>query len=360
MRLPPSVRYLPSRLQFALNPWLWLGVLLTGIVGLYAWEYRQNPGQLPWQLGTTGLGESGDSTSTDVLLESLTPEEQAVAAELDNVELLLAQLDSDITALTTGGESSAAASLNASAANTPTNESSVERLNRYIQEYDFLAPQTRGTGNSSQLIAPVQRPRESVLTFQSGAESSPSASALSEAFTRRQLEQTAPTAAPSATAPRPTVGQTAPAVPTTDATPGLPSGEALENRALSDGASPFSFGQPDASGIVPGSLDGLNRSFIRTTPSMSPPPGTTGYVPPTSLSDFNRLNQPASETIPFGSQPSAGFGVPAPANRPNNTQVLPPAMNSTAPPSEIPAPTTSFSENQNQPPPRNGWESFWD
>ena len=128
MRLPPSVRYLPSRFQVALNPWLWLGILLTGVVGVYAWQYRQDSGQLPWQIGATGLGSSGDATSTDVLLESLTPEEQAVAAELDNIELLLAQLDSDVSALTTGGDASAAAALNEALADAPevSSESSVE------------------------------------------------------------------------------------------------------------------------------------------------------------------------------------------------------------------------------------------
>ncbi|MEO1509080.1 MAG: hypothetical protein AAFU84_15695 [Cyanobacteria bacterium J06633_23] len=134
MRLPPSVRYLPSRFQVALNPWLWLGILLTGVVGVYAWQYHQGSGQLPWQIGATGLGSSGDATSTDVLLESLTPEEQAVAAELDNIELLLAQLDSDVSALTTGGDASAAAALNEALADAPevSSESSVERLTRSI------------------------------------------------------------------------------------------------------------------------------------------------------------------------------------------------------------------------------------
>ena len=138
MRLPPSVRYLPSRFQVALNPWLWLGILLTGVVGVYAWQYRQDSGQLPWQIGATGLGSSGDATSTDVLLESLTPEEQAVAAELDNIELLLAQLDSDVSALTTGGDASAAAALNEALADAPEVSSESSRSEEHTSELQSL------------------------------------------------------------------------------------------------------------------------------------------------------------------------------------------------------------------------------
>ncbi|MEM9266640.1 MAG: hypothetical protein AAGA46_14060 [Cyanobacteria bacterium P01_F01_bin.13] len=348
MRLPPSLRYLPSRLQVAFNPWLWLGILLTGIVGIYAWEYRQNPAQL-WQISATSPNGSEDPTSTDVLLESLTPDEQAIAAELDNVELLLAQLDSDVSALTTGGEESAAAALNAYSINASgeISESGVERLNRYIDEYNFLGTNAKGANvqpERSEAPTPGEASSESVLTLQPTSQTDRTASALAEALARQQIEQEA--AANSSPEPSST-----------------PSGEAAETAtaetASTEGTSDsqaFSFDQP---GVTPGRLEGLNRAFIRTTPNMSPPPGTTGYVPPTSLPDFTRANQ-AAGVNPFGAQPS-GLGrstVPSSVDLPDRSQVLPPADSTVVTP--LPIPTVDGSSQVEPDRPRNAWEAFFD
>ncbi|MBT9317561.1 hypothetical protein [Leptothoe spongobia] len=362
MRLPPSVRYLPSRLQFASNPWLWLGILMTGIVGLYAWEYRQNPGQLPWQINAQGLGNnSSNSNSTDRLLESLTPEEQSIAAELDNVELLLAQLDSDVSALTTGGDSSAAAALNAAIDASEVSESNVDRLKRYIGEYSFLGTGARGANvqsNDPQTIAPVQRPTESILNLRSESESGQAASALGASFAQRQLEL--PASSPTSPARTGLTGGTSNS--DVDSREGTTSeaaavDNATDNQAI--GQTTFSFDQFGQTGVAPGSLEGLNRPFIRTTPNMSPPPGTTGYVPPASLSDFNRLTQQRSGADPFSTQPATGsLGTTAPSAGRANTQVLPPADIETAAPLQTPAFDSSSQINQSQP--RNAWENFWD
>ncbi|MEM9977715.1 MAG: hypothetical protein AAF808_08785 [Cyanobacteria bacterium P01_D01_bin.2] len=347
MRLPPSIRYLPSRLQALSNPWLWLGLMVTGIIGVYALEYRRNPGQLPWQAGAADPSRTAEATPTDVLLESLTPEERAVASEIDNIELLLAQLDANVSALTTGGESSAAAALNASPSGTGAagsteidefvGESSVARLNRYIDEYRFL-----GTSASGANVQTVE-PQTSAQASQSQPERTEQAQivhALADALARQQAEQT----------PSPEVASEA----------NTESGQLSTengNSAPTDTAETPVFGQ---TGVVPGSLDGLNQSFIRTTPNMSPPPGTTGYVAPTSLSDFNRLNQPA-DTNPFVTQPSSGsFGSPSPAAvpTPDRTQVLPPVQDPIVTPLADPRFDGSQQAAPNQP--RNAWESFFD
>ncbi len=341
MRLPPSVRYFPSRLQGILNPWLWLGILVMGIVGIYAWEYRQNPGRLPWQIGTTGRGATGDATSTDVLIESLTPEEQAVAAELDNIELLLAQLDSDVSALTSGGESSAAASLNAALADAAgeTSESSVERLTRYINEYDFLGTGARGSNiEIEQDELPVQRTTTSVLTLQPEVDTQPDnnlqTSALAEALARQQAESEVAASE---------VSVDARGLPVT----GSPADETTDETT-------FSF---DQTGVVPGSLDGLNRTFIRTTPNMSPPPGTTGYVPPASLPTFNQLNRAAGVT-PVPAQSSFGSFNRSSPSVSDRSQVLPPSEVPTTPQLETPVLGGASQAAPTQP--RNAWESFWD
>ncbi|NEP62806.1 MAG: hypothetical protein F6K31_38805 [Symploca sp. SIO2G7] len=346
MRLPPSVRYMPSRFQILLNPWVWLGVLLLGVVGVYAWEYRQNPGKLPWQLSSTGLGQSGDSTSTDVLLESLTPEEQAVAAELDNIELLLAQLDQDLSILTTGGEASAAASLNAIGADAgladdpdTIAESSVERLNRYVDEYRFLGIAPQGSNDLAQIsevLAPIQAP----ATASQPPESFLQTGALVEAFARQQPRRSVSTSENSVS------------TSTGELTDDEDSLEVTSNGS-EDETPTFSF---DQTGVVPGSLEGLNRAFIRTTPNMSPPPGTTGYVPPASLPDFNRLNQPSTSTFP--TQPSRNSFDSRGPSVSDRSRVLPSAQSPVVTPLEIPSFDDSLQTAPTQP--RNGWEAFWD
>ncbi|MEM1251591.1 MAG: hypothetical protein AAGI69_04095 [Cyanobacteria bacterium P01_H01_bin.21] len=322
-----------------LNPWLWLGILVTGIVGIYAWEYRQNPGQLPWQIGATGPGSSGDATSTDALLESLTPEEQAVAAELDNIELLLEQFDSDISALTSGGEESAAATLNESLDGSEPTETSVERLSRYIEEYNFL-----GTGARGSNVEPERRPGASLaqqpLTLQADEPATVlPRSALSDALDRQQVEQEAASQQP---------------VQESAEQPG--NGSLAENPEGTDAeTSNFSF---DQSGVVPGSLNGLNRSFIRTTPEMSPPPGTTGYVPPATLPSFSNQNQQAG-VVPFSTQqlPTRSFESVTPSSAPERSQVLPPAERGVNTP--LQTPTVDSSSQPAPDPPRNAWDDFW-
>ena len=115
---------------------------------------------------------------------------------------------------------------------------------------------------------------------------------------------------------------------------------------------------PGQQGVIRGSLPGVaGVSFIRTTPMMSPPPGTTGYTPPTSLGlstfrqSFNQFsNTPESSAV----TPSTEFRQP---QRPDN--VLPGENAYQLPsPGSITAPvgaTTSPEVNL----PTNNWDSFW-
>lgn len=350
MRLPPSVRYFPSRLQVIWNPWLLLAILVTGVVGVYAWEYRQNPRQLPWQIGSTGLGSSGDATSTDVLLESLTPEEQAVAAELDNIELLLEQLDSDVSSLTTGGEASVAASLNESlgGVNAKPGESGVERLTRYVNEYSFIGTGAKGSNVADEPAdVLVQRPStESILNLNPDGATQPERlvpyNDLSDSLARQQSELSLPTL--------PTDIESRQLLPTETSNGDAASLDEAADVGVTSGV--------DQTGVVPGSLEGLNRPFIRTTPNMSPPPGTTGYVPPPILPNFNQQNQSAGTTPVPSQQSFDSFNLSSPSS-PDQTQVLPPADGgNVAAPLETPALGGTSQPASDQP--GNAWESFWD
>ncbi len=122
------------------------------------------------------------------------------------------------------------------------------------------------------------------------------------------------------------------------------------------GGQAFAF---DQTGVSVGRLEGLDRAFLRTTPNMSPPPGTTGYVPPTTLPDFSRINQTA--TSPFGTQPSPaaldGGAFPY-VDVPDRSQALPPAESEVVTP--LPIQTFDGSSQAEQDGPRNAWEAFFD
>ena len=183
------------------------------------------------------------------------------------------------------------------------------------------------TPQENQTSALVQQPS----TISDSSSPVPQTSALAEAFARQQSQTNVPT-------PSENIEE-----------------EELSETEVADSTDEYTLFF-DQSGVSAGSLDGLNRSFIRTTPSMSPPPGTTGYTPPASLPDFNQLNR-STNTLP--TQPATGFNSRTPSvNVPDRSQVLPPAQNSVVTPLETPGFDNSSQTNPNQP--RNAWESFWD
>lgn len=307
MGLPPYFRYLPARLRPVLNPLTLTAGLVTILMGILIWEYSQEPG-----------GAWNNAAIEDFDAPESLPDVASEAAEPDSIEALLADLDAEMARLEETGntDSDAASALTLDSAldsSSADGQFSTDSLARYIDQYRFRSaaplpdsgsPGAGPTAEAGQNQPAVSPPSSSRFNFGSSLDRLPGATpgTLSQAIAAQQPATAAPTPAPSVAAPAP----------------------------------------PTQPGIVPGQLSGSNRRFIQTTPAMSPPSGTTGYVPPVSIP------QPASgaNSAQFSTSPSPQT-LPGVTNGLGETRT--PAVDSTFPASQgAPAPR-----------PANAWDSFF-
>lgn len=106
-RLPASVRYFKARLRPATSPAFWITSLILSVVSLLLWEVWTNPQWLSqWSSPGRTSSANGDvvlpeligdevDTAPDEELEAsdLSPEEAAIAADMDNISVLLRDLN---------------------------------------------------------------------------------------------------------------------------------------------------------------------------------------------------------------------------------------------------------------------------
>ncbi|HBW57097.1 MAG TPA: hypothetical protein DEF27_04565 [Oscillatoriales bacterium UBA8482] len=83
-RIPESIRAVGEELRFLLQPRIWLGVGVLAVVGIFFWQFSENP---EWfSLDPDSTVNPGNSGS------QLTPEQQSIAADIDNSKVLLEAL----------------------------------------------------------------------------------------------------------------------------------------------------------------------------------------------------------------------------------------------------------------------------
>ena len=274
MATPAFLRYLPARLKPLSSPWVWGPLTVLCLLSIFAWEYRRNPDWSNRQLAT-GLGVDADSTT-------LSPEEQAGLSEIDTLDVLLDSVR------VPSGNTDVEASAPPSSANNPQLTDSADPFGIYTREYAFpsTSPSASVTPSGSAARPSPSAPRGLAGTDLNGilpeTPSPAASSALSDALDR----QAAQPSAPSSSAPDSALVQRNQTMPE-------PSG--------SQGTQPNQAVVPQAAGTS----GGISAPYIRTTPNMSPPVGTTGYRPP-ATSTLPVFNQP----LP---QPSRNPYSPAPA-----------------------------------------------
>ncbi|MEL7227173.1 MAG: hypothetical protein AAF810_11525 [Cyanobacteria bacterium P01_D01_bin.36] len=277
MAKPAFIRYLPARLKPLGKPAVWVPLTVVALGGMFAWEYTRNPNWFERAPITRLAPESG-----------LTPEEEAQLSEIDTLDVLnsvrvpegtdavTSQINPDApNAFGRGEDDADAEGLNLEAYPIPGAASTATTITPGGPSVfsDPSKPTTRSVGNSG----------SSSFNFGDGLANTPAPatnSALADALERRAAERSA-------------IEQ-----PTESDAP-----SALRQTTLSDSDTVEAL---PAANAVPG-------SFIRTTPNMSPPVGTTGYqVPATSsLPTFN-VAPPQPTRSPFSQPPQAGqFGAPA-------------------------------------------------
>ena len=303
MVLPSAVRYQMVRLSALSRPLrrpaVWGSLATLGLLAVVVPQYLQNPAWL------SQYDADVDSPVVDPSAElgALSSADLADLAEIDNLALLLNQLQ-PVTAI---------------ALDAPTADASRLALPEATPEPQGASPFAQYLERSQFRVSPA-------------ANGSSEASALS------------PGLAPGQQPPR-SNGDAAAALPIS------PLQQALNNR-LNSTAEPASATEtgrnPEAptSGLTPppwmveGSLPGVDQRFIRTTPQMSPPPGTTGYTPPPGLAP-----SPATAATAQGAIAPAGLNLDfaAPVTAPVGGQVRSPQPstfnnNLTAPAQPVPAP----------------------
>lgn len=268
MALPPPVRYWLIRFQRFNRPWIWSGMVLLILGGVVGRQYYLHP---EWY-GRFNVPEDSP-TEASLADTSLTPEEQAQIADIDNLNTLMQEIglapitpDGTETPLTPeAGDDTLLSLLQRTDASglsqaTPgaTNESPFAD---YLDQYKFA-----GGSSPSQDAQRSQLPTSSSLS-QAGLRSDPNYSADGTA-TPSLLQQALLNLPPENSSP----DSPSQADESSEPTPTDPSTEGT-----------FSGLQPPP-WLVQGSLPGSNQPFIRTTPEMSPPPGTTGYTMPMGAS----------------------------------------------------------------------------
>ncbi|MEL6553358.1 MAG: hypothetical protein AAFQ63_07855 [Cyanobacteria bacterium J06621_11] len=311
MAKPAFLRYLPARLKPLGNPAVWIPLTVIALLGAILWEYQQDPDWFNRQPVSNLNPES-----------SLTPEEEARLSEIDTLDVLLngARVPEDTKAVTS--------QINPDAPVVLTDEDAEDSISSAdaiakssLEDYPIPgSPSLTTTPSSTRSSQTSAFPNATSLPGRSSASNSatnslgsgntnfnfgnglvnPAApstnSALAEAVNRREAQIAAEQAES---------GGGAEQANSTDA-----------SRSANPLATPVVPTQP-----VPG-------SFIRTTPEMSPPAGTTGYRVPdaSSLPNYNvvptRPTRNPFDATSSGANSGAGRQsvVPAPAN------VAPPAI----------------------------------
>ncbi|MBW4482690.1 MAG: hypothetical protein KME14_09125 [Tildeniella torsiva UHER 1998/13D] len=298
MTLPPALRYRLVRLQSmgrSLNrPTVWGGFGLLGLLAIAVPQYWRNP---EWR---SQYDPAVDSAAVDpsTSVGTLSSEELADLAEIDNLALLLNQLQP--TTATVLEESAPSPSTDALALPTATEDqpNSTGPFAEYLERSRFR-------------VSPAASDRE--------ADSADATSMFGQS--------SASTSAPSAEERLPSALQRA-----LNQRFGAEAGQASEAAAEEDTQGAGAIANPDTlpPWMVEGSLPGVDQRFIRTTPQMSPPPGTTGYTTPSVLSPSPAAVTPAAPAalnLNFGTSaapPSAGVTVPSPAGTPSNSLSSPP------------------------------------
>ncbi|MEO0759672.1 MAG: hypothetical protein AAFY78_22680 [Cyanobacteria bacterium J06648_16] len=332
MKPSTSLRYSLARLKPLSNPLALIPVTVIALMAVLIMEYRNNPEASQWE----GADE----------IDELTPDQQA-EAQFDTLGRLLNEPQVETSS---PDETDPADAFAFGAEADPTAESpeAGAPFAAYLDQYSFgnRTGQSALSGVSAGDASQLSSPNTGGLGVTSPTTQSPLSataetgeSALSGAISRlqgdptdssRQTQQDSASAQPADGAIR-FDGETAQA----GDLPNLPT---------------------DQSGVVRGTLSGSpNTTFIRTTPSMSPPPGTTGYTPPASLdlSIYNdTLNRTPSLGAPSIGAPGLNRQIPG-----ASTNVLP-TPGSTAPPAapvvpQAAEPDEAFFDDS------SAYESFW-
>ena len=297
MAKPTLVKHLSTRIRPLRKPAVWAPLTICALLGIFSWEVYNNP---DW---------FNRAPKTDLVSGSdLTPGEQAKLAEIDTIDSLLdsTRATGDLPPLTKLAES-ASSEQGILAIPDPQADNSLagkaDPFATYRADYEFPSAQSGLSGTSSSLSVGNAGSFGGAASDSSGNGRTASApvtlseSELSKAVARQQSARGSDTGSPAARSEQ------------------------------AQSSSVDSIGAGSSNGFEPASappIESIPGSFLRTTPEMSPPIGTTGYTQPstTNLPAFN-IDPPQPTRNPLNLAPVAPIGqvAPAPANQPSAAAV---------------------------------------
>lgn len=327
MAIPPPLRYWLIRLKTLNRPVLWCSGLAVVLLAVVINQYRNHP---EW-LGRFEVERDGPSQGAPG--STLSPEEQASVADIDNLSALYSDLgidpllpESTLTPQAAAEPSQdllsvlqSAAPASAGSATAP--DPSASPFSNYLEQYRF-------PGNSA-LAASASSSRPGTSSLLAALPSTESTAAGLNGLVS-PLQQAIQQLGGQQLGGQALLGQPSSGGDLTGS---------LTERGAAPAQSPLQ-SQPLAGegslvpGISPATLPGSNQTFLRTTPQMSPAPGTTGYVPPATLtlpgSPYSNAPVPQAAPItpnlsPIGPGQPLNNGLPVPTT---GGTVLPPATGS--------------------------------
>lgn len=304
MTLPPALRYRLVRLQSlgrSLNrPTVWGGIGLLGLLAVAVPQYWRNP---EWRSQYNPAVDSA-AVAPNTNVGNLSSDDLADLTEIDNLAVLLDQMQ-PTTAAALGEEAVRSPDTDPLALSTVTEDQQAPAspFANYLERSRFrFSPSASGSEANPDATRSIG-PLSADPTTRTG-EGAPQLSALQQALNQRFGANNAASPAEATSAERTSAAE---ATSTDNLTP-----------------TPW---------MVEGSLPGVDQRFIRTTPQMSPPPGTTGYTLPPTLAPSPAAVAPAAPVAPAAlnlnlgapaAAPSAGVTAQPPSGISSNTPITAP------------------------------------
>lgn len=366
MSIGNSLYYLGLRLRPLAKPIVWCPALVVTLMGILLWQYRVNPewsGQFDVEGSTPGTGtllpegevltdaETIGATSEELdsgrsgfmgFLEDLgllgTPSSEEVAGTEPEDQVVVDSLLSLLTDPESASEEGAEEGLNRQLSGRR------DPFAEYIEAYSLPGAVTPSSPRSStspgglgdlssilNLLNPPSSQQDALSSNTPGNAGSTGVTPLERSLNRRTE---------------------------TEANGSLDRDAAIEGEASGEEGQSANVAQGTApnQAVVRGNIPGQPFTFIRTTPQMSPPPGTTGYTPPASLDFTPPAQSTGGPAVPSGVSggrssfqfqptPSNGSVTPSLPN-PNgvNSFAQPPQFN-TVPPFSAPRPNSQYLGN---------------
>jgi len=293
---------------------VWVPLTAFALLGTFAWEYLRHP---DWF--------SRDPMTSLTPSSQLTPEEEAQLSEIDTLDVLLSGSRAPEGTATVTSQ----INLDTPSVDSQNKDADASTANSGVDLSAYPIPGADSiTSSGASTLSPAQ---PSVFSDPSRPTTRPAVSGSSFNFGDGLANTTAPTAPRSALAEA--LDRREADLAAIEQSSGASAPTLFGNQRGTENGASNGVVMSEDTGVLPTATPVNPGSFIRTTPEMSPPVGTTGYQAPATsrLPAFNVVpQQPTRGPYSLPSESTSQFAVPTPpASQAVSSPVLPtPAIGS--------------------------------